>query len=158
VPAEFDALVRRATARDPADRYADADEMSAELHDIVDELELPAFRVPAPRNSAQHLAATRVHSRQDAPAEMPAPPTPQPAPPRQLTRELTRDQDWAPVGDYPEYSSAATKFAGIEMSEFYWAQQRAKRALVFWVIAVLTFTGLVAAAAWTLGSHVAALI
>ncbi len=166
VPPEFDALVRRATARDPADRYADADEMSDDLHDIVAELGLPAFRVPAPRNSAQHLAATRVHSRQAPPPEMTSPPAPQPAhppvPPRQLTRELTRDQDWAPVpadsGEYTEYPSAATRFAGIEMSEFYWAQQRAKRALAFWVIAVLTFTGLVAAAAWTLGSNIAALI
>lgn len=169
VPPEFDALVRRATARDPADRYADADEMSDDLHNIVEELGLPAFRVPAPRNSAQHLAATRIHSRPAPPAEMTSPPAPQPAqpaqppvPPRQLTRELTRDQDWAPVpnnsGDYPEYPAAATRFAGIEMSEFYWAQQRAKRALAFWVIAVLTFTGLVAAAAWTLGSNIAALI
>jgi serine/threonine-protein kinase len=166
VPPEFDALVRRATARDPADRYADADAMSDDLHDIVAELGLPAFRVPAPRNSAQHLAATRVHSRQDPPTEMTPPPMPQPAhppvPPRQLTRELTRDQDWAPVpdgsADYNEYPAAATRFAGIEMSEFYWAQQRAKRALAFWVIAVLTFTGLVAAAAWTLGSNIAALI
>jgi serine/threonine-protein kinase len=53
VPEQFDALVRRATARDPADRYADALNMGAELEAIVDELALPEFRVPAPRNSAQ---------------------------------------------------------------------------------------------------------
>src|SRR5689334_22813259 len=57
VPTQFDELVRRATARNPAGRYADADEMAAELDAIVDELGLPAFRVPAPRNSAQHLSA-----------------------------------------------------------------------------------------------------
>jgi serine/threonine protein kinase, bacterial len=165
VPPEFDDLVRRATARDPADRYADADEMGDDLQTIVEELGLPAFRVPAPRNSAQHLAATRVHSRQDAPTEVTVAPSPQPVPPpmppRQLTRELTRDQDWDPIPATPgesEYPSAAKKFAGIEMSEFYWAQQRAKRALAFWLIAVLTLTGLVAAAAWTLGSNIAALI
>ena len=28
------------------------------------------------------------------------------------------------------------------MSEFYWARQRAKRVLLFWVVAVLMFTGL----------------
>ena len=44
------------------------------------------------------------------------------------------------------------------MSEFYWARQRAKRVLLFWVIAVLTLTGLVAAAAWTLGSNISTLI
>ncbi len=57
VPAQFDELVLRATARVPADRYADADVMASELEAIVDELGLPDFRVPAPRNSAQHLSA-----------------------------------------------------------------------------------------------------
>jgi serine/threonine protein kinase, bacterial len=164
VPPEFDDLVRRATARDPADRYADADEMGDDLQTIVEDLGLPPFRVPAPSNSAQHLAATQAHRRQAT--ELTASPSPRPAPapmpPRQLTRELTRDQDWDPIPadprEYAEYPSAAKQFAGIEMSEFYWAQQRAKRALVFWVIAVLTLTGLVAAAAWTLGSNIATLI
>ncbi len=163
VPAEFDDLVRRATARDPADRYADADEMGDHLQTIVDELELPAFRVPAPHNSAQHLAETRTHSRQGARTEVTSSPSPSPSPvsvpPRQLTRELTREQDWDPIpAEYAEYPAAAKQFAGIEMSEFYWAQQRAKRALAFWVIAVLTLTGLVAAGAWTLGSNIATLI
>src|SRR5215208_99379 len=60
VPTQFDELVRRATARDPAGRYADAEDMATELEAIVDELGLPDFRVPAPRNSAQHLSA-QVH-------------------------------------------------------------------------------------------------
>ena len=41
VPAQFDDLVLRATAREPADRYADAQDMGAELDAIVDELGLP---------------------------------------------------------------------------------------------------------------------
>ncbi|MCV7284032.1 serine/threonine protein kinase [Mycolicibacterium wolinskyi] len=161
VPRQFDDLVRRATNRDPAGRHADADAMGAELDTIVTDLGLPAFRVPAPRNSAQHLAATRFHSRQDATTDVTAPP--RPAPPRQATREITRDQhDWAPIpaepDDADEYTGVASQFAGIEMSEFYWAQQRAKRALLFWVVAVLTLTGLAAAAAWTLGSNIGTLI
>ena len=63
VPAQFDELVLRATARDPADRYADAEDMASELEAIVDELGLPDFRVPAPRNSAQHLSAALHRSR-----------------------------------------------------------------------------------------------
>ena len=38
-------------------------------------------------------------------------------------------------------SRSAGQFAGIEMTEFHWARQRAKRALVFWVVAVLTLAG-----------------
>jgi serine/threonine-protein kinase len=149
VPAQFDELVGRATAREPADRYADAQDMGVELDAIVDELGLPPFRVPAPRNSAQHLSRA---SSVAAPATAAAP--------RQHTRELTRD-DWpqsAAADEDDEYQGVSGQFAGVEMSEFYWAQQRAKRALLFWVIAVLTLTGLVAAAAWTVGGNLGGLI
>jgi serine/threonine protein kinase, bacterial len=149
VPAQFDELVAHATAREPADRYADAQDMGAELDAIVDELGLPPFQVPAPRNSAQHLSRA---SSVAAPVAAAAP--------RQHTRELTRD-DWpqpaAADEDYG-YQGVSGQFAGVEMSEFYWARQRAKRALLFWVLAVLTLTGLVAAAAWTVGSNLGGLI
>jgi serine/threonine protein kinase, bacterial len=164
VPPQFDELVLRATAREPANRYSDAQDMGAELDAIVDELGLPPFRVPAPRNSAQHLSAALHHSHMqaqqattDSPGRAPAVPAPAP---RQHTRELTRD-DWPQpsIGDEDdEYHSVSGHFAGIEMSEFYWARQRAKRALLFWVIAVLTLAGLVAAAAWTVGSNLGGLI
>lgn len=163
VPSQFDELVLQATARDPAERYADAMEMGAELDAIVDELDLPDFRVPAPRNSAQHLSAalhrSRV-SRQQATADTIAgTQAAQPQVPRQHTRELTRD-DWQPIpaDDNHEYQGVSGQFAGIDIDEFYWARQRAKRALLFWVVAVLTLTGLVAAAAWTIGSNIANLI
>ncbi len=168
VPTQFDELVRRATARDARRRFADADEMRAELHEIVDDLGLPAFRVPAPQQSAQHLAATRVHDlgepedpRVEAATVVTAAPPAAPAP-RLPTREITRDpHDWAPIPadpDAAENSFSAGQFAGIEMGEFYWARQRARRALVFWVIAIITLTGLVAAAAWTVGTNVGALL
>ena len=44
------------------------------------------------------------------------------------------------------------------MDEFYWARQRAKRVLFFWVVAVLVLTGALAAAAWTIGSNLSGLI
>jgi serine/threonine-protein kinase len=147
VPPQFDTLVAHATAREPADRYADAQDMAAELDAIVDELGLPAFRVPAPRNSAQHLSAALHHSQ--------SPPMPAAPAPRQHTRELTRD-DWQP--QEPEYAPVSGHFAGVDFDEFYWVRQRAKRALLFWVIAVLTLTGLIAAAAWTLGGNIGTLI
>ncbi|MDT5068162.1 MAG: serine/threonine protein kinase, bacterial, partial [Mycobacterium sp.] len=50
------------------------------------------------------------------------------------------------------------RFAGIEIDEFDWARQRARRATLLWVIAVLTLTGLVAVGAWTLGSNLDGLL
>ncbi|MGV0652664.1 protein kinase [Mycolicibacterium thermoresistibile] len=164
VPPQFDELVATATARDPADRFADAHDMAAAVADLVAELELPPFRVPAPRNSAQHLSAIRQHSQsarptttlQPAPAPPPAPPA---GPPLRLTRELPRDPADATAPDFGDDSwedeavPPARYFAGIEMSEFYWARQRNKRMALAWLVAVLTLTGLLAAGAWTLGSN-----
>lgn len=147
VPPQFDDFVLRATDRDPARRYADAEEMGDDLAAIADELGLPPFRVPAPRNSAQHTSAAMPAARPPAAAQA-APP-----PPRQQTRALVRDE----LAE-TEYPPAASQFAGIDLDEFYWVRQRAKRALLFWVITVLTLTGLVAAAAWTLGSNLPNLI
>jgi serine/threonine-protein kinase len=164
VPAQFDELVLRATARDPVKRYADAMDMGTELDAIVDELGLPDFRVPAPRNSAQHLSAALHRSqvrRQPTTDTTARPPAPVAQAPRQHTRELTRD-GWQPYtpdepdDDY-EYQGASGQFAGIDINEFQWARQRAKRVLLFWVVAVLTLTGLIAAAAWTVGSNISSL-
>ena len=156
VPKQFDDLVVRATARDPADRYTDAEDMAAELEAIVDELGLPDFRVPAPRNSAQHLSA-EVHRStvsRDAATD-----TVRPAPQRQHTRELTRGpDDWQQDETDVASCGVAGQFAGIDMNEFYWARQRAKRVLLVWVIAVLVLTGALAAAAWTVGSNLSGLI
>ena len=168
VPTQFDELVRRATARDPADRYADAREMGAAVDAIAGELGLPAFRVPAPRNSAQHasaiLHASRIEQQRTtgephrpAPAAHPAPV----GPPRRPTVALTRGpDDWrdTPGPDNDESLSAASHFAGIEMDEFAWARQRSRRMTVFWLVLVLIATALVAGAAWTVGTNLNGLI
>lgn len=132
VPVEFDEFIARATARNPDDRFGDAVAMGAELEAIADELDLPAFRVPAPRTSAQHLAAT-VHQRRRA--EHAAP---------NATRRFT-----PPAPDDTE----VRQFAGIDIDEFTWARQRGRRAAVFWTLAVVVLTGLVAAAGWSLGMN-----
>jgi serine/threonine-protein kinase len=160
VPAQFDELVLCATARNPTDRYADAQDMGTELRAIVEELGLPPFRVPAPRNSAQHASAAAQHAsvHPERTTETTA------RPPRQHTRELTRDpDDWhpAPRADdtgHDDYRSDPDRFAGIEIDEFEWARQRARRATLFWVVAILTLTGLIAVGAWTLGSNLAGLL
>jgi serine/threonine-protein kinase len=156
VPTHFDELVRRATARNPAGRYADAENMAVELEAIVDELGLPDFRVPAPRDSAQHLSA-QVH--RDGTGQDKVTDTAGPAQPRRHTRQLTRGpEDWQDDGPSDETYGVAAQFAGIDFDDFYWARQRAKRALFFWVVAVLVLTGALTAAAWTLGSNLSGLL
>jgi serine/threonine-protein kinase len=166
IPAQFDELVLCATARNPADRYADAQDMGTELAAIAEELGLPPFRVPAPRNSALHASATAQHA--PAPTERNTERTTEATtsrtttsrtttsrtatvrPPQQHTREFTRGPD-----DWP---SDPDRFAGIEIDEFEWARQRAKRMSLFWIVAILTLAGLVAAGAWTLGSNLQGLL
>jgi serine/threonine-protein kinase len=160
VPTEFDELVERAAARDPADRYADALEMRAELDAIAEELELPYFRVPAPRESAQHRSAVRFQSRSDPGRTADHRPPPVSGPPvRHPTRQLSRQlpQEPEPVTD-DDYQSVTAQFAGINITEFVWARQRARRMVVVWLAVVLAFTGLVAAAAWTIGSNLSGLL
>ena len=164
VPTQFDEFVRRATARNPGDRYADAIEMRADLDAIAEELALPNFRVPAPRNSAQHRSAALQRGQASRP------PVPQQAAPaRNPTRQLTRGpEDWSepqrpvhtdnePDEDY-EYEPVAGEFAGIPISEFMWARQRGRRMVLIWVALVLALTGLVATAAWTVGSNLTGLL
>jgi len=148
VPPQFDELVRRATARDPADRYADALQLGAELDAIAAELALPKFRVPAPRNSAQHRSAALYHSQiqQDQAADHTRQTT------RKLTRELPTEED--PV----DYQAVSGQFAGIELSEFALARQHAQRMVLVWLAIVLAVTGLVAAAAWTIGNNLSGLL
>ncbi|HTY27624.1 MAG TPA: protein kinase [Mycobacterium sp.] len=161
VPPQFDELVARATARNPDDRYADAAQMAEDLDAIAAELALPKFRVPAPKNSAQHAAATAYHSRlAEAPTTTHRPVAVK-NPTRQLVRSDDRQPDPAPViceAESDEYAEAPRQFAGIDISDFVWARQRARRAMVFWVLAVLILTGLVAAGAWTLGTNLPGLI
>lgn len=143
VPRQFDEFVSRATARPPTQRFADAAEMLDELDTIVNELALPHFRVPAPRQSALHDSAA-------APTGVQV---------NRQTKAFPRVELPTAAPDAGgEARVPAKTFAGIELTEFDWARQRAKRVLFFWVVAALTLTGLAAAGAWTLGSNLSTLL
>ena len=137
--------------------------MGAELKFIAGELALPDFRVPAPKNSAQHAAATACL--QQPPA---GPPSRHPT--RQFTPDLGHSPGCAshadPELDAPEfaapeqppnYPEPPRQFAGIDIDEFVYARQRARRMTAFWVLTVMVLTGLVAAGAWTVGTNLDAL-
>jgi serine/threonine protein kinase, bacterial len=163
VPEQFDELVRRATARDAAARYADAQEMGAELDAIADELALPEFRVPAPRNSAQHRSAVLHRSQVDhhQTTDQRRPVAQQP-PAHHPTHQLPRAREEWPAGPdahaYREYQEVSGQFAGIDLVEFALERQHARRMVLIWVAVVLSVTGMVAAAAWTIGSNLSGLL
>lgn len=75
IPPQIDDIVLRATERDPALRFPDGFAMQHALLDAVDDLGLPPFTVPAPRQ-----ASARVTSAIARPAT-PARPAPAPLPP-----------------------------------------------------------------------------
>lgn len=160
VPPQFDEFIARATARDPEDRFPDAVAMGVELDHIAEELGLPAFRVPAPKNSAGHAAATVVHRREADRGPVP-PAQPNLAGPNRTRMFTPEAQPRRPLppsappvehdGEVDEYPYPSGNFAGIDLDEFHFARQRGRRAAVFWFLAVLILTGLVAAAAWSLG-------
>jgi serine/threonine protein kinase, bacterial len=160
VPEQFDELVRRATARDPADRYADAQEMAAELDAIVDELALPEFRVPAPRNSAQHRSAVLHRSQIDQnQTTNQQRPVAQQSPVHHPTRQLTRGPgDWPAEPKTRANQAVSGQFAGIDLVEFAFERQHARRMVLIWVAVILSVTGMVAAAAWTIGSNLTGLL
>jgi len=143
VPTEFDDLVACATARDPDDRYTDARDMGAELAAIVDQLALPAFRVPAPQpHRAPRAERATVATHRDA--------APTNAPNHTLQFTMDPAELSPPVAQTPV---TARQFAGIDIEDFEWARQRARRMQLIWVLVVLTVTVMVAAGAWTLGSN-----
>ncbi|WP_409429152.1 protein kinase domain-containing protein [Mycobacterium sp. SMC-11] len=151
VPAEFDDLVARATAREPAERYADGLEMAHAVDVITERLALPAFRVPAPRNSAQHNAAPDHRAPQH-----PVPPHHQT--PQHQTLHMTRGPaDWVQDTD-THYELVTGQFGGVELSRFVLERQHARRMVVIWLAVVFATTTLVAALAWTLGNNVGALL
>ena len=164
VPGELDEFIARATARDPEERFADASEMGSALSAIAEELALPPFRVPAPRNSAQHAAATVNLRQRTEQVAAPGQTAVVPQPTRQFTSIA------GPPADEPDYETvyesdpedeivaAPMQFAGIDIDEFTLARQQSRRAVVFWVVSVLVLTGLAAVAGWTIGLNFGGLI
>ena len=152
VPPELDAFIGRATARRPEDRYADASEMGAALEQIAEDLALPHFRVPAPRKNAADTAVTVAHHRD---AHGPSPLGPSPT--RQFTPIPVGD-DQPTLAELAEPALPERVFAGIDLVEFAVARQRARRAVVAWVLTVLVLTGLVAVAGWTVGLNLEGLL
>jgi serine/threonine protein kinase/beta-lactam-binding protein with PASTA domain len=156
VPPEFDELIARATNREPAHRFADANEMAAELHSIGIALNLPPYRVPAPQESAEHLSASfKVATPNHQQARAAVPPTPQPV---QHTKVVTaaRPRDYGPPENYgpPDTYGPRDQYApshSPQPSPFADDRTRSRRTVLLWVAIVAILTLLVGVGGWWLG-------
>lgn len=139
VPPEFDRLVARATAREPGHRFADAGEMVAELRAIAARLELPAYRVPAPQDSAEHTSARHPVTR----------PAPEPAAVggHQATRMVTtaRPRTEPPPPTYIP-PQQPTQYSAYQQS-----RANHRRNGMIWAAVVVVATLLVGIGGWWLG-------
>ncbi|WP_225728660.1 MULTISPECIES: Stk1 family PASTA domain-containing Ser/Thr kinase [unclassified Nocardia] len=154
VPPEFDELVAKATAREPAHRYSDANEMAAALRSIATTLNLPVYRVPAPQDSAEHLSASYR-------AVAPAPPRPAPEPytppSTQHTRVVTAPRpridyepdeyrdDYQPEDYAPPQSLRQPPYNGFE------DRRRSRRTTWIWIAVVAIVTLIVGVGGWWVG-------
>ncbi|MFX0572983.1 Stk1 family PASTA domain-containing Ser/Thr kinase [Nocardia nepalensis] len=158
VPPEFDELIARATNREPAHRFADANEMAAELHSIGVALNLPPYRVPAPQESAEHLSASfKVATPNQQQARAAVPPTPQPV---QHTKVVTaprpRVPDYGAPDNYgpPDAYGPPDQYAPSHFpqpSPFADDRAKSRRTVLLWVAIVAILTLLVGIGGWWLG-------
>ncbi|ONM46004.1 Stk1 family PASTA domain-containing Ser/Thr kinase [Nocardia donostiensis] len=150
VPPEFDRLVARATAREPSHRFADANEMAAELRSIASTLDLPAYRVPAPQESAEHLSASfRAAPQAGTRQAGPAPQAQQPQPTRVVTTAAPRTEYHAA----PEYIPPPPPRHHPQGPHSPYADDRARsrRTALLWIAIVAVLTLLVGIGGWWLG-------
>jgi len=90
VPPEFDELVVRATERDPDARFADAGAMAAELRSVSTRLQLPDYRVPAPRRTTQPSGVpSPANTPNNATRQLPPAPQPDATPGHDPTTVMT---------------------------------------------------------------------
>ncbi|MCC8927768.1 Stk1 family PASTA domain-containing Ser/Thr kinase [Rhodococcus sp. I2R] len=165
VPPEFDDLVRRATERDPATRFQNADEMARALRAVCAELQLPPYRVPAPRRSAGHRSAAALGAPTtfaDRESEQPrAPQTEVVAASagtgthhtRVHTAPTSRDEQ-DDVDSVPPHSGPPRRVGRreYEFPDFVADRQRSRRAIVVWLTIVALLAVLVGVGGWWMGS------
>ncbi|RDI49880.1 Stk1 family PASTA domain-containing Ser/Thr kinase [Nocardia mexicana] len=156
VPPEFDELVAHATAREPAHRFADATAMAGELRHIAAELQLPDYRVPAPKESAEHLSS---HYRIGPTPAAPPPPPPRAAdettrfaaepPGPQRTRVMTATQPRAEP-EQPEYAPPPDRRQPYAQ-DFGADRDRSRRRVLIWAAIVVALALLLGIGGWWLG-------
>lgn len=175
VPAEFDHVVRDATARDPAARFQNADEMKRALGVVCARLELPSYRVPAPRRSAEHRSAaalgaptTFAGSRVEHPAAPNTEVVPAPSDAgihhTRVQTAPTHREDFDPGSDGSVPNQENDSRGGdaspprrahrrqYEFPDFDSDRKRSRRTIVVWLTVVALLAVFVGVGGWWLGS------
>ncbi|NMH99452.1 Stk1 family PASTA domain-containing Ser/Thr kinase [Pseudonocardia acidicola] len=152
VPPELDALVQRATRRDPAARPADAAAFLAELRRVRDRLRVPRVPVPVP--------PPRPIDEQDTvpagPRRVPGGTSVEPVPDWSAagppgpggTRALSRPVDLEATPG----STRHTPIPAAGRADHRVARRRSRRIFAVWIAVILVLGMLVATAAWWLGT------
>lgn len=168
VPEEFDGLVRHATEREPGERFDDAGAMAEALSTVSEALDLPRYRVPAPRRTASRSAPAAT------PAPSPAPPTAvlasgtgsSPAsPPTAIAPAVTATanaDDPRAHPHQPQHTRVVTHphpradHSGVpvvaERIDYAEERRRQRKSTAAWLIAILVLALSVGYAGWWLGT------
>lgn len=177
VPAEFDDLVAEATHREPDHRFTNAGDLVAALRRVATTLELPDYRVPAPRRSAQHASAERfatqatdvppgpqspepgLHPVDGATAVVPAAAAHPPAAPpvaggvqhTRMVTGLTPRSDMLDDSD-GELEDEFEDAGGYDGSSFDAERRRSRRTTMVWLLIVVALALAVGFGGWWMGS------
>ncbi|MGL4305340.1 MAG: protein kinase domain-containing protein [Mycobacteriaceae bacterium] len=153
IPQQFDNFVLRATSREPQERFIDALHMFQELHRIAEELRLPSFRVPTPKNSAEHQSAQDLRT-----VHFQAEPVRTKVESQSVFIHQTRvegkteaQSEFSVCKSEPDQPE--THHQHNHNEQFILQQQKSRRQLIFWLSALLILSALVTAAGWWLGSQ-----
>ncbi|MEU7768495.1 Stk1 family PASTA domain-containing Ser/Thr kinase [Nocardia sp. NPDC049190] len=155
VPAEFDELVAKATAREPGHRFADANEMVDALRQIGATLQLPAYRVPAPQESAEHLSASyRTVNPDDLQTAVAPVREPRTAHSVQHTRVVTAQRprvDYGAPDGYDQPQQMRGAHPAPPYRPYGTDRDRSRRTVWLWVAIIAIVTLLVGIGGWWLG-------
>ncbi|MEV6773215.1 Stk1 family PASTA domain-containing Ser/Thr kinase [Nocardia sp. NPDC051030] len=166
VPPEIDEFVAHATAREPSHRFSNATDMARELRRVARELQLPDYRVPAPKESAEHLSSNyRVqpapvparhapsrpapYGATDLTTRIPADPPTMQVPPHQHTRVMTAAREMP-----PEYAAAPPGPPGNHQgyqSEMIENRGKSRKTVLIWLGVVVTLAIVLGIGGWWVG-------
>lgn len=167
VPPQIDEIVLRATERDRADRFRDGFAMQHALLDAADELDLPAFTVPAPSRASARVTSAIARPVRAVSAQAPDPRPVTAYDPEPLPRSDRWDDDawdgpderrwtddepeWADRADWEPDSDEVDVIDEADPA----ATSRGRALAAVWLTIITIVAVVLAAAGWAVGASLA---